>query len=240
MQSMVLPKQHGAWSMLLIPFLLGVIAGMPRWEHIPLFLSWLFLYLATTPLLTFIKLKRRKKIYLRWFLIFFALGISFVIYPIFTDMKLIYFGIAMIPFFLINMYFSKIKKERALANDIAAIIVFAIGGLAAYFYGTESLDLVAFNIFFHTLLYYIGCTFYIKTMIREKKNIKYKYISYGYHLGLILLLFAINQAIFILAYIPGIVKAIVLYGKKIPIKTIGIIEIVNALYFFIVMAYLLI
>lgn len=45
----MIPKQHGAWAMLLIPFLLGMIKGGPVFWHIPLFLGWLFLYLTVYP-----------------------------------------------------------------------------------------------------------------------------------------------------------------------------------------------
>ena len=34
---LVIPKQHGAWAMLIIPFLLSVILGKPTMYHIPLF-----------------------------------------------------------------------------------------------------------------------------------------------------------------------------------------------------------
>lgn len=35
----LIPKQHGAWAMLLIPFLLGMVKGGPVIWHIPLFLG---------------------------------------------------------------------------------------------------------------------------------------------------------------------------------------------------------
>lgn len=34
---LIIPKQHGAWGMLLIPFILGVLIGKGTWYHIPLF-----------------------------------------------------------------------------------------------------------------------------------------------------------------------------------------------------------
>lgn len=52
---LVIPKQHGAWAMLIIPFLLSVILGKPNMYHIPLFLAWFFIYLATYPFLMYIK-----------------------------------------------------------------------------------------------------------------------------------------------------------------------------------------
>ena len=52
---LVIPKQHGAWAMLVIPFLLSVILGKPTIYHIPLFIAWFFIYLATYPFLMYIK-----------------------------------------------------------------------------------------------------------------------------------------------------------------------------------------
>ncbi|EZP78790.1 hypothetical protein H839_02941 [Parageobacillus genomosp. 1] len=43
----IVPKQHGAWAMLIVPFLLGAYAGGFTWLHVPLFVGWFFLYLAT-------------------------------------------------------------------------------------------------------------------------------------------------------------------------------------------------
>lgn len=41
----LIPKQHGAWAMLLIPFCLGTVKGGAVLWHIPLFLGWLFILL---------------------------------------------------------------------------------------------------------------------------------------------------------------------------------------------------
>ncbi len=54
----VFPKQHGAWAMLSIPFLLGVFKGEPVWSHILLFLAWVFLYVSSYPLSLVMKGKK--------------------------------------------------------------------------------------------------------------------------------------------------------------------------------------
>lgn len=59
----VVPKQHGAWGMLLIPFLLSVLLGKATFYHIPLFIAWLFIYLATYPFLMYIRQTRKNIIY---------------------------------------------------------------------------------------------------------------------------------------------------------------------------------
>ena len=233
---LVTAKQHGAWAMLFIPFLLSAFAGKPAWGHILLFLAWLFLYLATYPLLMALKGKNTT-FYVKWFFIYIVPAVLFLIYPLINVPQLIYFGLALIPFFLINMYFSKQKNERALANDIVAIINFGIGGLASYYYGTGNLDETAFNIFSYIFLFFLGTTFYVKTMIREKMNARYKYLSFGYHIGLVTVFMLLGKFIVALAYVSSAIRAIALYGKKLPIMQIGIIEIVNALIFFVIMLF---
>ncbi|MBY6269246.1 MAG: hypothetical protein CW344_13550, partial [Parageobacillus thermoglucosidasius] len=81
-------------------------------------------------------------------------------------------------------------------------------------------------------------TFYVKTMIREKKNPIYKWLSWGYHGLLIIGLVAIGYPLFVLAYVPSVVRAVYLYGKSLPIMKLGILEVANAIYFFIAMVVL--
>jgi hypothetical protein len=233
-KKILLPKQHGAWAMLLIPFLLGASRGGFSWLQIPCFIGWLLLYLSTYPLLMALKIKKNK-VYISWFYRYFSGAIVLLCIPLFFHIELIYFGLAMIPFFFINVYFAKKKKDRAFMNDVAAIAVFCIGGLVSFYLGKGELTSTAFKLYTSCLLFFIGSTFYVKTMIREKKNIRFKWYSWGYHVVLIIFLIFSGYAILTLAYIPSVIRAFFLYGHSLPIKTIGVLEIINAVYFFIAM-----
>lgn len=129
------------------------------------------------------------------------------------------------------------KKERALVNDICAIIVFCIGGMISYYFSMKTIDGIAWSIAIVSFLYFLGSTFYVKTMIREKHNPTYRYVSWGYHTFLITASFIVNPWLS-LVFIPSLIRAIVLYGKKISILKVGILEIVNAVYFLITTAIL--
>jgi hypothetical protein len=227
---MVIPKQHGAWAMLIIPFLLGMDAGTFTWLHIPLFVGWFFLYLATYLFLAVVK-KQADAEKKKWFIIYSVAALIALIFPVLSNWRIIYFGLAMIPFFLVNLYFAKIKKERAFFNDICAIINFSIGALGSYYLGVQKVDETAFFVFMLSILFFIGSTFYVKTMIREKNNPLYKWASWGFHSGLILLLFISGNGFIALAYVPSFVRAVYFYGKSLSIKKIGIYEIVNSVYF---------
>lgn len=230
-----LPKQHGAWAMLIVPFWLGVIGSHFMWEHIPFFIGWVFLYLATYPMLLLFK---RKKIqfYIKWTLIYIIPAILLLLVPFFTRPSIIVFGLAMIPLFAINAYFSSKNKDRALTNDISAIIAFAIAGLASAYLADGTVTMDSFLLFSTSILFFLGSTFYVKTMIREKKNLQYKWISWSYHLLVPTLWIFLGLWIAAFAYIPSLLRAIGFYGKSISAKQVGIYEIVNAALFFILMA----
>ena len=121
-----LPKQHGAWAMLIIPFWLGVINGGFVWQDIPFFIGWIFLYLATYPMLLLFK-RKKIKFYTRWTIIYIIPALLLLLFPIYTRPSIILFGLFMLPFFAINAYYTSINKDRAFMNDISAIFVCGVG-----------------------------------------------------------------------------------------------------------------
>ncbi|MBB5325580.1 hypothetical protein HNQ34_002681 [Anoxybacillus tepidamans] len=227
---MLIPKQHGAWAMLVIPFLLGAYAGGISLLHLPLFLGWLGLYLAAYPFLMAMKTKRKGE-YMRWFYCYFSVAVIMLAIPLFFQWKLVYFGLAMVPFFFVNLYYAKKKDERALLNDVAAIASFCIGGLASFYISRGTLTMQAWELYMFCFFFFIGSTFYVKTMIREKKNPMYKWVSWGYHLLLVVGLIIAGYPLFALAYVPSVVRALYLYGKSISTMKVGVLEIANAVYF---------
>lgn len=53
-----IPPQHGAWAMLLVPWLTGVLVAGFHWAHLPLFGAWLAGYLLSYYALQAIKTRR--------------------------------------------------------------------------------------------------------------------------------------------------------------------------------------
>ncbi|MED4206120.1 YwiC-like family protein [Neobacillus mesonae] len=231
-----LPKQHGAWAMLIIPFWLGVFNGGFLWQHIPFFLGWLLLYFATYPMLLIFK-KKKVPYYIKWTFIYMLPALLLLIIPLMERPSIYFFGLLMIPFFIINAYYTSINRDRAFMNDISAICAFSIAGLASSYFGAGgiTIETLIFS-FLSSILFFIGCTFYVKTMIREKKNSQFKWVSWVYHSLLVLSWLVFGLWIVVLAYIPSLVRAIIFYGKKLSPKEIGIYEIVNSAIFFILMA----
>lgn len=227
-----LPKQHGAWAMLIVPFWLGVCASTFVWQHIPFFMGWLFLYLATYPMLFLFK-KKKLIFYAKWTLIYLIPALFFFMFPLWAKPEILNFALMMIPFFVINVYFSKTNNERALLNDFSAIVAFSIAALAAAFIGEGEISQLAVIIFVASILFFVGSTYYVKSMIREKKNENYKFYSWGVHIAIVLSWALFGEWFIVIAFLPSVIRAVVLYQKPIKVKTLGIIEIANAAWFFI-------
>ncbi|WP_339178703.1 YwiC-like family protein [Bacillus sp. FSL R5-0560] len=230
----LIPKQHGAWAMLLIPFCLGTVKGGAVLWHIPLFLGWLFLYLAVHPVTLALK-KKQINAYQKWIFYYSVPTCSFLLAAVIHKPSFIWLAFSLLPLFLIHVYYARRKNERALLNDFAGVFFFCAGGFASCWLGTETLDGWAWFIFAQSALFFIGSSFYVKSVIREKNNRGFAYWSWVYHLLLPLLSAAFGAGWAVLAFIPSSLRAWFFHGKKWPVQTIGILEIVNACFFFAIM-----
>lgn len=226
----MIPKQHGAWSMLILPFLLGGIVGGWTLAHIPFAIAWLFVYMGTFFLFQYIKQRKKSQELLRTVVTYLTVAIVAAIPVFLSEWRLVWFVLAMIPFGLINAYFAKIKDERNVWNDVSAVTSFCIGGMASYYLGARALDATMLWVFALPYLYFLGSIFFVKTMIREKKSRFYRNVSWGYHVVLVTLFVVLSYPVLALAYAPSLIRAIAFYGKKIPIMKIGIVEIANSVF----------
>jgi len=226
----MIPKQHGAWSMLILPFLLGGIVGGWTLAHIPFAIAWLFVYMGTFFLFQYIKQRKKSQELLRTVVTYLTIAIVAAIPVFLSEWRLVWFVLAMIPFGLTNAYFAKIKDERNVWNDVSAVTSFCIGGMASYYLGARVLDGTIVWMFVLPYLYFLGSIFFVKTMIREKKSLFYRNVSWGYHFLLVAIFIAFGYPVLALAYVPSFVRAVAFYGKKIPIMKIGIVEIANSVF----------
>ncbi|WP_214709321.1 MULTISPECIES: YwiC-like family protein [unclassified Exiguobacterium] len=226
----MIPKQHGAWSMLILPFLLGGIVGGWTLAHIPFAIAWLFVYMGTFFLFQYIKQRKKSKELLRTVVTYLTIATVAAVPVFLSEWRLVWFVLAMIPFGLVNAYFAKIKDERNVWNDVSAVTSFCIGGMASYYLGARVLDETMMWMFVLPYLYFLGSIFFVKTMIREKKSLFYRNVSWGYHSLLVAIFITFGYPVLALAYAPSLVRAVAFYGKKIPIMKIGIVEIANSVF----------
>ncbi|WP_026585259.1 YwiC-like family protein [Bacillus sp. J33] len=229
-----MPKQHGAWAMLLLPFWLGAAGSEIIWPHVPFFLGWALIYLATYPSLLLFKGKKIAY-YAKWTGIYLIPAIILLLVPLLFRPSIILFGLLMVPFFIINAYYSSKNQDRAFGNDFSAILAFSIAGLASSYLPHGELTALSWIILASSVLFFAGSTFYVKSMIREKKNLSFRWVSWLFHAGVPVIWLLLGEWVIAAAFIPSLFRSIVFYGKSFSPKEIGIFEIANAAIFFFMM-----
>ena len=86
---------------------ISVILGKPTIYHIPLFIAWFFIYLATYPFLMYIK--QNEKEYLHAAIVYFIIAFVFGMISLLYEWRILLFVAVMIPFFIVNMYYARQK-----------------------------------------------------------------------------------------------------------------------------------
>ncbi|MNO38684.1 hypothetical protein D3C76_287920 [compost metagenome] len=220
-----IPNQHGAWAMLIIPFLFGIVASEPGPIHILLFTCWLIIYLLMFALLQWIR-TGKAKYYRTPVLVYSLLLIPLALWLVLLQPAVVGQSLMFFPLFIVNAYYAKRKKERALINDIAAIVQFSLMVFISFNIGggTDYRGVTA--LFVVSVLYFVGTAFYVKTIIREKNNKRFYYYSAGYHLALVLLSLWLLPWIMVGAATILLLRAIWFPRIGITVKQAGISEII--------------
>lgn len=226
--------------MLILPFLLGLAVSGAQAVHIPLFLCWLTLYLFSFPVLQWIKTGKKDR-YLKPTLLYGVVLVPLVIVVLLYEWQLLFYGAVLLLLFTIPLLYAKAKNERALVNDITAILLFC-SFIYPVVYVSEgaSSDWTRVTLLFVLIsLYFIGTALYVKTVIREKKNPHYYQASLVYHL--LLIPFAAWMSLsLIVPFVILLLRAVIFPKKNIKIKHTGLAEIGFAamLYLFLLIVYI--
>ncbi|MFQ1023157.1 YwiC-like family protein [Avibacterium paragallinarum] len=227
---LLISNQHGAIVMALMPFLYGMLLAKPIALHFFLLAAWFSLYLMTYPFLNLFK-GRNLELYRKWTLIYAITSLLFALPALWYNWHILLFLLAMFPFVAVNIYYVKKKDERALLNDLAGIIIFALAGMAAYYFPHSQLDAKIYEVALYPSLFFVGVTLYVKSVMRERKNPRYLQASIAFHLLCILGLAFTQQYLLALAFIPPFLRAVFLPKYKLSVKQVGLIEIVVSILF---------
>lgn len=234
LMKLVLPKEHGTWMMFFVPYFLGMLLGNPTFLHIPFLIGWFALFLASTPMLNMIRRPKSKNEMVPWFIKYMVVSLLFLIPVLWMEPKLLWLGLFIPALLAVNIYFIQQKNERHLLNDVCGIVMFLLGGFGAYLLGEGELRIDIWMLCLYILFYFVGSAFYVKSLIRERKNHRFKWVSHSYHLFLLFIPLLIGDVLVLFTFLPGVIKDwVTTRNKQIrPIK-IGITEIANGIVFFV-------
>ena len=230
---MVLPKEHGTWMMFFLPYALGAVFSGPTLVHIPFLIGWFFLYLSATPWLSQLRNAKLRKQMRPWALTYTAIGLLFCVPVMLFYVELLWLGFIIMLLFCVNIVFVLRKQERHLLNDLCGIAIFSFGAPAAFVIGTGDLTLDAMLLWAVVTFYFSGTAFYVKSLIRERKNTSFHKTSHIYHGLMLLVPWLFGLGTLVLAFVPGTLKDwFTPRDKNIRPLTVGIIETCNAVVFF--------
>ena len=174
-----LPPQHGAWAMLVVPYLLGVLSAGWSWLQLPLLVAWLGGYLLSYYLFLAMKTRRLARVRPQ-LLVYSAITVPAAVVVLLGRPELLGYAPVYAVLFGINAWYAWRRSDRALVNDLASVVESCLMVLVAAGAAGVRPDAVL-GPFLVALLYFTGTVLYVKTMIRERGERRYLVASIGYH-----------------------------------------------------------
>jgi len=175
------PPQHGAWAMLVVPYLAALLVAGATWVDAPLLGAWLGGYLLSYYVFQALK-SRRPRRYREQVTWYAALTAPLALLVVWARPAVLWYAPAYAALIGVNAWYAWRRRERALANDLAAVaqsclMVFVVATVA----GRPLAPVV--GVFLACAAYFTGTVFFVKTMIRERGNPSYLRWSVAFHLG---------------------------------------------------------
>ncbi|MEV5412122.1 YwiC-like family protein [Thermopolyspora sp. NPDC052614] len=174
-----IPPQHGAWAMLLVPYLAGLLTTGFTWVQLPLLIAWLGGYLLSYFALLAVKTRRVSRFrpqLLTYGLVALATGTVVLA----ARPQLIAFAPLFIAVLAINGFFASRHDDRALINGLVSTaaaslilpVVAVVNGESPWQTAQTTLIIV---------LYFAGTVFFVKSCIRERGNRPLLTTSIAFH-----------------------------------------------------------
>ncbi len=252
-----IPKEHGAWAVLLVPLLIGVSVGKAAdFQWLYLLCAALAVFMSYVPAKVVMRnftghTQPALKVYQAtfWLCVYAGLALLFLA-PLLARGRwtLLPLGALAVLFFF-GSFLAAERYPRSLAGDLLAVLGLTLTAPAAYYVSQERLDTVAASAWLLTFLFFGGNVVYVAMKIRtsgmkrDSLDLTEK-ISLGkanlmYHLFALAGVSALGAFQFLgryafLAFVP--VTAHAIYGtmtlsSRVRFKNLGLILVAQSLLF---------
>lgn len=220
-----LPRQHGAWAMLGVPFAVGVAASGPSWVHLPLLIGWVAAYLASSYALLGLKTRRPGRVRPQ-VLVWTAVAAPAAAVVLAARPSLWAFVPLLAVLVAIRAWYAARRDERAIVNDlVAATQACLVVPIAAEAGGAPlGTGWLAAGVLF---AYFAGTSFYVKTMIREQGSLRWRRRSVLVHAVAALAAWLVAWPVGAL-FTWFLVRAVVLPHHRLAPRTVGLLEVANS------------
>ncbi len=171
--ALMLPREHGAWAMLLMPFLLGATAGRARWPALLLLVSVLFLFTASRPME--LALQGRSGAMARvvaYAAVGSAAGSALLL--VYGRWMLLPIGAAAGLVLSAQLILRRMRLDRTWPARLASIAALSATGPAAFYTATGTLDERALAVWALCFLYSGASVFYVRLFYHQPDKQKRK------------------------------------------------------------------
>jgi hypothetical protein len=206
--------------MLLLPYLAGLLVSGFAWPAVPLLGAWVAGYLLSYYVLQAVKTRRPGRVR-RQISLYAPITAVLAVPVVVARPGLWWFAPAYAVLLTVNVWFAWRRRERALLNDLASVVqsclmVPVVAVVAEVTPRWQPFALV--------LLYFTGTVLFVKTMIRERGSVAYRWASVGYHLAALAAATLVG-AFAALVFAGLLARAWLLPGRPMTPKQVGFVEI---------------
>lgn len=175
----MLPKEHGAWGMVLLPAVAGL--GVAGFGHGA---GWLalgmvfFAYVSRAPLEALAK-GRRDAVTWRWLALYLALALAAAVALVYGLHRAAWLRAAawIVPAAVVSLLFAAAKRNRDVVNELAGAVALPVGGAVVYAAAMDLCDATALGLWLSFALYNALSVPYVRSWVmarRARKNEQYR------------------------------------------------------------------
>lgn len=161
----MMPKEHGAWAILIAPIMVGLIAApVVSPAAAALFvLGSLAVFLSRTPMQALLAKPGDRRAW-GWLAFYGALaaGAFVPLILLLGCWKLLYFAVPSAVLLAQNLHMNRTGQRFSAFNEAAGVFGLCLGAPAAYYAASFTLDARAWALWLLCSLYYLGPIFYVK------------------------------------------------------------------------------
>ena len=248
-----LPREHGAWAMLYVPLVTGLLVAWSLPLRVLLFLlSATFLFVARESSVVWWRAHRRGEHHgkaIERFIIYLGLAGLSIAPLVFVDRLYLLapFGLAALLLLAINAELAAKRDDRTIFGEILAIAGLTMTAPAAHYVALGEWRPTAFWLWALSALYFVSSVFYVKLrviLINPRKQAEREGVwrrCASYHASLLFFLFLLTASdrlsLFALAaFAPVVTRAswsLIKPGGQLNLRRLGLLEIVYSVVFLI-------
>jgi hypothetical protein len=212
--------------MLLVPYLAGLVAAGFAWPDLPLLVAWFGGYLLSYYALLAVKTRRPGKVRAQ-LAVYAAVSVAAAVVTLAARPRLLLFAPLFLAILGLNAVFARHRDDRALLNGLASVVAACLAVPMTAVVADVPVGDVG-DAFALCLLFFTGSLLFVKTVFRERDNVRLHRVSAGYHVVALVLAGALSLA-YLPAFVFYLVRAVTLAGRSLKPGRAGVVEIASSL-----------